>query len=172
MVAIVAVVSSSRSRRTKAMDNLLIEKAASLWQEYARARQALLAEGIVRSFKSPEADFSEWLIAVLFGGRLPSSKSNRGYDVVTSDKRIQVKSIAKASDNKNGYIIDDQKDRGNNPKTGATHYAFVLFDELIPDSVFLVPEDFVRNFRKKQIKRSDLEKTNFKIDIDLSVFKV
>jgi len=153
------------------MDDRLIEKAASLWREYIKARQALLAEEIVRSFKSPEADFSEWLVTVLFDGRLPSSKSNRGYDVVTRDRRIQVKSIAKASDNKNGYIIDDQKDRGNKPKNGATHYAFVFFDELIPDSVILVPEDFVRNFGKKQMKRSDLEKNNFKIDVDLSVFK-
>jgi hypothetical protein len=138
--------------------------------EYVKARQALLTEGLVRSFKSPEVDFSERLVAIVFNGELPDSKCNPGYDVIAGDKRIQVKSVAKAPGNKNGYIIRD-KDRANNSKTGATHYAFVFFDELIPTGIFLVPEDFVRQFAGTQIKRHHLEKTSYRVEIDLDVFK-
>lgn len=151
------------------MDKQILQKAVSLWLEYVQSRRALLADGYIRSFKKPEADFSEWLVAFLFDGRLPPSKTNPGYDVITDDKRIQVKSVAKAADNKNGYIIDE-RDRSNDPRTGATHYAFVFFDELIPSAIFLAPEAFVRNFGSTQIRRSDLEKKDFKIDVDLNVF--
>ncbi|MBX3055149.1 MAG: hypothetical protein KF770_01635 [Anaerolineae bacterium] len=153
------------------MSDTAIKETVQLWLEYVRARQALFTKGIVRSFKSPEADFAEHLIASMFKGVLPSNKSNPAYDVIAGDKRIQVKSVAKASDNKNGYIIKE-KDRNNNPQIGATHYAFVFFNELIPTGVFLVPEGFVREFHKTQIKRSDLEKSDCKVDVDLSIFKM
>ncbi|GIK56546.1 MAG: hypothetical protein HND44_03300 [Chloroflexi bacterium] len=153
------------------MNNQTIKETVQLWLEYVKARQALLTEGIVRSFKSPEADFAEQLIASIFKGVLPSNKSNPAYDVIAGDKRIQVKSVAKTFDNKNGYIIKE-KDRNNNPEIGATHYAFVFFNELIPTGIFLVPESFVREFHKTQIKRSDLEKSDCKVAVDLSVFNM
>lgn len=147
-----------------------IQKAAGVWAEYVKAKRALLEAGLVRSFKAAEADFGEWLVAVLFDGELPPSKSQAGYDVIAGDKRIQVKSIAKMPDNPNGYIIG-KKDRKNDRETGATHYVFVFFDVLIPDAVFLVEEAFVRQFRKKQIKRPDLEDANSKVEVDLNVFR-
>ena len=142
-------------------------QAAQLWANYVRAKQALLAAGFIRSFKSTEADFAEYLVAAVLDGRLPNSKSHPGYDVIAADKKVQVKSVTKALDNPNGYILtkDDRKDGKE-----TTHYAFVFFNELIPDAVFLVEEAFVRNFGKTQIKRPDLEAANCKMAIDLSVF--
>ena len=42
---------------------------------------------------------------------------------------------------------------------------------MIPVEIFLASENFVRTFKKKQIKLSDLVKAGFKVDVDLSVFK-
>lgn len=146
------------------MTESVFQKAQKLWLDYARAKHALLKAGFIRSYKSTEADFSEWLICFIYGGELPASKSYGGYDVIAGDKRIQVKSIAKMPDNQNGYIIS-KKDRNNNPEIGATHYAFVFYNELIPVSIYLVPENYVRNFPKQQIRMSNLEKANSKIDM-------
>ena len=129
----------------------------------------MLEAGFVRSFKAAEADFAEWIVSVVFDGELPASKSHAGYDVLAGDKRIQVKSVAKMPGNPNGYIIV-KRDRGNDRKTGATHYAFVFFDELVPDAVFLVEEAFVREFPKTQIRRPDLEAVNSELEVDLTVF--
>jgi hypothetical protein len=52
------------------------------WLEYVKARKTLLARGMVRSFKSPSADFAEWLIASIFQGELPASKSNLFHDLI------------------------------------------------------------------------------------------
>jgi len=147
-----------------------IQKVAPLWSKYVRAKRTLLQAKFVRSFKSTEADFAEWLVATLLNGKLACSKSHADYDVDAEGKRIQVKSVTKMPGNPNGYIIKP-RDKRNNPTTGATHYAFVFFDELIPEAIFVVPESFVRNFNKSQIKRRDLDKTDFVIVVDLSAFK-
>jgi len=147
------------------------EKAHQLWADYVRAKYALLGAGFIRSFRSTEAEFAEWLVAAIFNGRLPNNKANPAYDVIAGEKRIQVKSVTKMPDNKSGYEIS-KKDKLNDPTKGATHYAFVFFDELIPDVVFFIDEAFVRKFRKAEIRRRDLECANCKVDIDLSIFRV
>jgi hypothetical protein len=150
-----------------------IEEAAQIRRRYVRATRGLREKGYIRSFKSPPSDFSEWLVKVAPDGDLPENKSQHGYDVVAGKRRIQVKSIARAPSNTiNGYIIQ-RKDKDNDLRTGATHYAFVVFDDLMPHAIYLVPENFVRNFPKKQIRRSDLAANGrFRINIDLSAFKV
>ncbi|MBI4739833.1 hypothetical protein HY772_09960 [Candidatus Woesearchaeota archaeon] len=140
--------------------------ATALWADYVRAKNNLLKAGIIRSYKSTEGDFSEWLVELIFKGQLPDSKSHIGYDVLAGDKKIQVKSITKMFDNPNGYGVT-RKDRQNNPERGATHYAFVFFEDLVPDAVYLVPEVFVRTFPKEQIKRPDFE-DKYRVDYDLS----
>ena len=144
--------------------------AALLWANYVNAKHYLLNEGLVRSYKAPEVDFAEWIVATNWKGKLLDNKNFPAYDVVASDKRIQVKSISKMPDNPHGYIITI-KDKKNDPHQGATHYAFVFYTELIPDEIFLVPESFVRQFPKKEIKRQDLINAGCKVDIDLSVFR-
>jgi len=152
------------------LDREKIQKASGLWRNYVKAKRALLRSGIARSYKSPEAEFSEWLTETVFNGERMRSQSHPCYDVVAGSKRISVKSICKMPDNQNGYIVKN-KDRNNRPNDGATHYAFMFFVELIPDALFLVPEHFVRTFNKSQIRRSDLENTPYKNDVDLTVFK-
>ena len=100
--------------------NELIE----IWNNYISARQQLIENKIIRTFNNPIEDFSEWLVANCLNGHLAINVNQRGYDVETRDRKcIQVKSIAKAPNNTNGYIVT-QKDRKN---TFATHYAFVFF---------------------------------------------
>jgi hypothetical protein len=139
-----------------AMSTKEIDAALEHWSGYIRAKNALLEARVVRSFKAPEADFAEWLIANLIGGSLPPNKSHPACDVLAPGKRVQVKSLCKAPGNSNGYIIGP-KDRSNDPATGASHYAFVFFNDFALDAAFLVPEDVVRLWRRTQVKRLDIE---------------
>lgn len=125
------------------------------WHGYVEAKRALLKSGVLRSFKAPEADLSEWLIATLLTGSLASNKSQPSFDVLAGDKRVQVKSLCKASDNPNGYIVS-ARDRSNSGTHGASHYAFVFFDDLELQSAYLVPEDVVRSWNRTQIRQKDL----------------
>ena len=143
---------------------------AQLWQNYATAKHALLEAGLIRSYKSTEADFSEWLVALALGGELHASQANPAFDVTAEANRIQVRSYNKMPNNSNGYLLKPQ-DRANNPQTGATHYAFVCFDRLRPDAIFLVSEEFVRTFPRQQILRRDLDATPHKLQFDLSEFQ-
>ena len=152
------------------MDSNRVQRAARLWRECTNAKRALLESGFVRSFRATEADFAEWLVSWALDGELPDSKSHPGYDVIAGSMRVQVKSVNKMPGNPNGYIIG-KRDRQNDAQMGATHYAFVWFDELVPDAVFLVPETFVREFPRTQIKRPDLEEADYEISADLSVFR-
>ena len=154
----------------RCLDEARLAEAARLWTEYAKSKSALLKSVFIRSFRAAEADFAEWLVAVTLDGELAKIKSQRGYDLTAGEKRVQVKSMAKMPGNPNGYIIGN-RDRTNDWRTGATHYAFVFFEELIPDAIFLIDEAFVRQFERKQIKRPDLERASCEIDMDLEVFK-
>jgi hypothetical protein len=131
----------------------------------------MLAADIVRSTKSLEAEFSEWLPALALGGVRAPDKNQAGYDINVADRRIQVKSINKVSGNANGYLLQ-AKDRRNDPLSAATHYAFVIFEDLIPSAVFLVPEEIVRTWPKTQIKRPDWERVAQRLPVDLTPFQV
>jgi hypothetical protein len=125
------------------------------WSGYVQSKKALIEAGVIRSFKAPEADFAEWLVAILLGGSLPASKSHPAFDVVAQGKRVQVKSVCKAAGNLNGYIVNE-RDRVNDPNAGASHYAFVFFRDLELESAFLLPEDVVRAWHRTQIHQTDL----------------
>ena len=159
-----------KQHKTKARVRSITIEQAALWQNYVTAKHALITSGLIRSYKSTEADLSGWLVAFFLGGTLAKSQAQKAYDVTAGRKRIQVRSYTKMPSNPNGYGIR-QKDRSNNPKTGATHYAFVCFNRLVPDAIFLVPESYVRTFRKRQLKRRDLEDTPHKLKIDLRPFQ-
>ena len=129
-----------------------MEELIAIWNNYIVARQLLMDNQIIRTFNNPVEDFSEWLVANMTNGKLAVNVNQRDYDVETNDKCIQVKSIAKAPNNTNGYIVTT-KDRENQL---ATHYAFVFFDNYVPTNIYLVSADFVRDYGKSQIKRQDL----------------
>ena len=147
----------------------LTPEQVQLWQNYAAAKHALLEAGLIRSYKSTEADFAEWLVALALGGDLHTSQANPSFDVTTQDKRIQVRSYTKMPNNPNGYLLKPA-DRNNNPETGATHYAFVCFERLIPKAIFLMSEEYVRTFPRQQILRRDLDQTPHKLPFDLNGF--
>jgi uncharacterized protein (DUF433 family) len=149
-----------------------LQRVASLWAQYVQVRSELEQESYIRSNKSLESELAEWLVKLVFNGEPLPGRSNKGYDVLAGDKRIEVKSISKRKGNSNGYTISE-RDRANDPQYDATHYAFVFFLELVPDAVFLVPEDFVRTFDKKQIHRYDLESApHARVSFDLTPFAV
>lgn len=129
-----------------------MEELIAMWNNYIGARQQLMQNQIIRTFNNPVEDFSEWLVARCLYGHLAINVNQIDYDVETEDKYIQVKSIAKAPHNNNGYIVT-QKDRENEL---ATHYAFVFFDDYVPSSIYIVNVDFVRHYPRSQIKRENL----------------
>ncbi|MEA2575376.1 MAG: hypothetical protein QOH93_2674 [Chloroflexia bacterium] len=146
------------------------ERVVRAWGDYVRARRNLEAASFARSHKAAEAELAEWMVQFALGGELASSRSNPGFDVVAGDMRIEVKSISKADNNKNGYKVRD-KDIKNDPVTGATHYAFLFYNDFIPDALFLVPTHFVQRYRGGQIKRADLEKEpGSRVDIEFAPF--
>ena len=130
-----------------------MEELIAIWNNYICARQQLMDNNLIRTFNNPVEDFSEWLVAHCMNGQLSINVNQRDYDVETNDKYIQVKSIAKAPNNANGYIVT-RKDRENEL---ATHYAFVFFDNYSPTAVYFVNVEFVRAFPKSQIKRWNLD---------------
>ncbi|MEX2719787.1 MAG: hypothetical protein Q6370_026200 [Candidatus Sigynarchaeota archaeon] len=145
-----------------------ITKALSLWSRYRQVVMELLKGRYIRSFKDPKVDFSEWIVKTLLDGELAQNKSERGFDVIDSKKRrIQVKGIAKDPVNRNGYIVT-QKDLRNNPSTGATHWAFLFYEDLIPKELYLVPDEFVKGFGvKQQIKLEKLRASTCAEKIDI-----
>ena len=144
-----------------------LQQAAKKWKNYVLAKNALIDIGVNRSYKSSVGDFAEWLISNVYLVSLPENKSEKGYDVETSDMKIQVKSIAKMKGNTNGYKISE-KDKNNNI---ATHFAFVYFENLIPKEIYLTPTTYVSEFEKTQIKIGDLRETEFKLNVDLKLFE-
>lgn len=139
----------------------LIQKKSQTWLRYVAVRNELHNQGIVRSNRSPEAEFSEWLVKTILNGVFPYKKTNKYWDVETNDKKIQVKSISKGLGNNNGYHIT-LSDRSNRE---ATHYAFVWFRNFVPISVYLIDIDGLRKFDKKRIRITDLRKIGTNIFI-------
>lgn len=66
------------------------------YAEYARGRLAMLtALDLDGSNRDPLSEFSERLVRDLVGGVFPTSRVQRGYDVIGPDNRkIQVKYLA------------------------------------------------------------------------------
>jgi len=131
---------------------MIMNESIEIWNNYIAARQQLMIHQMIRTFNNPVEDFSEWLVANCLNGRLVINVNQRDFDVETIDKCIQVKSITKAPNNSNGYIVTT-KDRENQL---ASHYAFVFFDNYFPVDIFIVCAEFVRDYGKSQIKRQDL----------------
>ena len=63
----------------------------------AKAIEELKKLGVFRSRKGVP-DFSEWLVAQIYRGRLATSKTQKGWDVQTDQEKIQVKVHFKPDD--------------------------------------------------------------------------
>jgi len=124
-----------------------------IWNSFIQARNILYLNGLIRSYNNPIEDFSEWLVANVVNGHLAANINQQDYDVQNEHYSIQVKSIAKAPNNPNGYIVSN-RDRQNQL---ATHYAFVFYNEYVPATIYITNSDFVRDFHMSQIKRNHLD---------------
>ena len=87
-----------------------ISQITNALQRWCSAISALRNLGVVRSQKVL-SDFSEWLIAEIYGGERPRSRAHPGYDVLVGSEKIQVKAHAKSEDNPNRWstIKDPEK---------------------------------------------------------------
>jgi hypothetical protein len=144
----------------------IVKMKSLVWANYIETRKELDKHGLVRSNKSPESEFSEWLVKTLLNGIMPYKRNNMFWDVETYDKKIQVKSISKSIGNNNGYRLQ-KSDRNN---TEATHYAFVWFQNFIPIHVYLVDIDVIRNFNIRSVKLSDLNRIGKRIFLGKEYF--
>ncbi len=132
----------------------------TVWQDYARARQTLLKSKIVRTYRAPEAEFSEWLVKILYNGNINYNSNEKGFDLACHEKVIEVKSLSGNRVGKFGYTLTDE-DKNNEI---ATHFVFVLFKEFVPEMIFEIEINEIRKFCKKHLGRSDLARIGKRID--------
>lgn len=137
-----------------------LNKHKMAWQDYARSRQSLLKSQIVRSHRAPEAEFSEWLVKILYNGNINRKNNEKGYDLTCLGKVIEVKSLSGNRVGRFGYDITVE-DRKNEQ---ATHFVFVLFNEFVPQMIFEIEINEIRKFHKKHIGSSDIVNIGRRVD--------
>ena len=79
-----------------------INRIATAFAAMAKAIEELKKLGVFRSRKGVP-DFSEWLVAQIYRGRLATSKTQKGWDVQTDQGKIQVKVHFKPDDPANRW---------------------------------------------------------------------
>ncbi len=79
-----------------------INRIATAFAAIAKAIEELKKLGVFRSRKGVP-DFSEWLVAQIYRGRLATSKTQKGWDVQTDQEKIQVKVHFKPDDPANRW---------------------------------------------------------------------
>jgi len=79
-----------------------ITRIAAAFAAMAKAIEELKKVGVFRSRKGVP-DFSEWLVAQIYRGRLATSKTQKGWDVQTDQEKIQVKVHFKPDDPANRW---------------------------------------------------------------------
>lgn len=108
------------------------EELREAFERYARGRAELLeAIGVTGSNRDPLAEFSERLVAALLDGELASNRVQRGWDVMSAGRRVQVKYLANASDEAwvNEHHVHVTADMDD--------YAIVFFEALLPVTVIV-----------------------------------
>ena len=87
-----------------------ISQISEALERWCFAMRDLKDLGVVRSQKV-FSDFSEWLVAEIYGGERPQSRAHPGWDVLVGSEKVQVKAHAKGVDNPNRWstIKDPEK---------------------------------------------------------------
>jgi hypothetical protein len=103
------------------------EELRDAFARYAQGRTELFESlGIKGSNRDPLAEFSERIVATLLAGELATNRVQRGWDVMASGRRVQVKYLANPSDevwvNEHPVRITADMD----------DYAIVFFEALLP----------------------------------------
>jgi len=135
-----------KSRSTSNTERIDVQTMSDAWRQYVEARHNLNRRGVTRSNRAPETDLTELLVATALNGRVMENRNHPAYDVEAGKFRVQVKSVNKAATNRNGYTVK-QTDKGLREVNGASHYAFVWFDDFVPDFVCQDPCDPDRQAR-------------------------
>jgi hypothetical protein len=98
-------------------------------------RRLLVALGCPASNRDPLAEFSERLVAGLLGGRLATSRVQKGHDLVTpAGEMVQVRYLANVSGgwvNEHTVSFEEHLDR----------YALVVFEDFDPTAVLVFPRE-------------------------------
>lgn len=113
-----------------------LERVLEIYGRYVDARKALLSELRLGrdSNRDPLAEFSEWLVAAIAGGRLAASPVQAHWDVeAPSLGKVQVKYLANSGNerwvNEHSVKVSALQDA----------YAIVFYESLLPVSVVLLP---------------------------------
>jgi hypothetical protein len=102
---------------------------------YATGRAALLAAlDLPESNRDPLAEFSERVVAALLVGEPAPSRVQRGWDVMASGRRIQVKYLA----NPSGRWVNEHHIRLTDEMED---YAIVFFEALLPVRAIVIAGD-------------------------------
>lgn len=134
----------------------------SSWKEYRAKRLHFLETiGIPDSNKDPMSEFSEVLVANLVGGELAENRTQKGYDLIADNKRIQVKYLSNP-ENKwiNWHTVKFNEDMDL--------YALVYIEQLEPKYVFIFQKrdltrlcDLLGKRHKNIDKELQFTKTNY-----------
>ena len=121
-------------KKSKKEINNEIRKSSKIWKNYVDTKNELYTLKLLKTFKQPESGYAEWIVSKMYNGNLHYKSNYKYYDIECKVKRIEVKSISRQGTISKSYKISE-KDRNND---FATHYAFVIFQEFIPDTLIMI----------------------------------
>ena len=128
----------------KSSENEIIRSALD---SMVRAKRVLRDYDVTRSERLV-GEIGEWLVESIFGGERASSSSQKGYDIIRDDRRVQVKTHAKGDAN-NARWTEFKYQKGEFDD----FVIVVMSKEYCLKEIFYIPEDvlFERiNESKKQ----------------------
>lgn len=124
---------------------------------YRSARLELLGRIGCASNRDPLAEFSEWLVGEIVGGKLAGSRVQKGYDVIGPDgERIQVKYLANPEGRwDNGHCVQFTEDMD--------YYAVVFFEHLRVTTVLIFRRESLFEVCQELKKRHPNQETILQI---------
>jgi hypothetical protein len=113
-------------------------------QRYAEARRAFLqALSVAGSNRDPLAEFAERLAAVLLGGKLADSRTQKGWDLELPDQsKVQVRYLANTTNRwVNEHVVKFEP--------GVSQYALLVIENLEAHTLIVFAADRIAEVGKK-----------------------
>ncbi|KGM11696.1 hypothetical protein N868_07825 [Cellulomonas carbonis T26] len=107
--------------------------------EYRSARRRLLdLLGLTASNRDPVPELAEHLVAGLLGGQIAASRVQAGWDVMTADGTVQVRTLSNTDTDRwvNEHVVRSV--------AGVDRYALVILEDLTVSAVLVFPGDLTR----------------------------
>ncbi len=82
---------------------LEIDMISDAIRNYVRSKKQLRELGIANTERQIVSEIGEWLVLQLFGGERAANRTQPDWDIMSDNKRIQVKSHAKGKNNNARY---------------------------------------------------------------------